>query len=407
LPRVSTGCIACTVILCLLILPSGTALEDGRIGLLYIGCIQRSPPFREMKSDPLFRMTFVVATLRDWAGMPLPDVHRMIRMYMPRTHTDLTENYDVIAMANANRIAVGPHIEKLARGVRDGELGLFMGGGWESFGGTGTAEPAWGDTSIGALLPTNDIIGVWDQSGRPVIDKPDHEFMRSIPWGMSDPEFLWPARWHHNPVTLKMGAEQLAHVKSDKGRNDPLMVTWEIGGRARVFALTSEIHCLSWYGQPWEYAIDVGSNLMIYLDKRPVPQDIVLVHSARSKMFEVETRRSLLVNLLDFCESFGANTQRILESFDEIDSVIAAGVPEYLDLRFEDMLETYGDAEELLKEAEQEAVKLKNRTLTWVYVIEWMGVTGTAMACGFVLWSIMVRRRLYREVSTTRFSGEL
>jgi hypothetical protein len=184
------------------------------------------------------------------------------------------------------------------------------------------------------------------------------------------------------------------------------MVTWEVEG-ARVFALTSEIHCLSWYGQPWEYAIDVGSNLMIYLDRRPVPQDIVLVHSARSKMFEIETRRSLLVNLLDFCESFGANTQRILKRFDEIDSVIAAGVPEYLDLRFEDMLETYREAELLLAKAEEEAIGLKNRTLTWVYLIEWLGVTGTAMACGFVLWSVMVRRKLYRDVRTTRFKGDL
>lgn len=379
------------------------SLENGQIGVLYVGCIQRSPPFREMRSDPLFAMTFVVATLRDWAGMPIQDVHRMIRMYMPRTDRVLNEGYDVIVLANANQMAVGPHIERLARGVSEGGLGLLMSGGWESFGGTGSAEPPWGDTAIGRLLPTNDIIGVWDQSGRPTIDKPDHEYIRSIPWGINDPEFMWPVRWHHNPVTLKPGANRLAHVKSDQGRDDPLMITWDIEGN-RVFALTSEIHTLSWYGKPWEYAVDMGSNLMIYLDDRPVPQDIALVHAARAKMFEVETRRSLLINLLDFCESFGANTQKVRSSFDDIDEIIAAGLPEYLDLRFEDTLGTYREAEELLTEAENEALRVKNRTLMWVYLIEWLAVTGTTMACGFVLWSVMVRRKLYREVRSTRFN---
>jgi len=36
-------------------------------------------------------------------------------------------------------------------------------------------------------------------------------------------------------------------------------------------------------------------------------------------------------------------------------------------------------------------------------VIEWLAVTGTSMVCGFLLWLLMIRRRLYREVRTTRF----
>ncbi len=51
---------------------------------------------------------------------------------------------------------------------------------------------------------------------------------------------------------------------------------------------------------------------------------------------------------------------------------------------------------------EGDAMGLKGRTLLWVYLIEWLAVTGVGMMCGFVLWSTMVRRRLYREVKTTR-----
>ena len=59
----------------------------------------------------------------------------------------------------------------------------------------------------------------------------------------------------------------------------------------------------------------------------------------------------------------------------------------------------------MLGEIEEDAIELKNRALLWVYVIEWLAVTGTGMVCAFVLWSIMVRRRLFKEVRTTRLKG--
>ena len=387
----------------LLEVPFTSALEDGRIGVLYVGCIARSPPFRNMKSDPLFSIGFVQATLRDWAGMSEDEVHRRVRLYMPRTYGDLTEGYDVIVLANANRIAVGHHSEKLRRGVVEAGMGFLMSGGWETFGGAGGAFPPWGETSIGQLLPTKDVIGIWIQEGRLVIDKPDHELIRSLPWDLRDPVLASPIRWHHNPVTVKLGANLLAHALCKGVREDPLMVTWELENKARVFALTSEIHTLCWYGDPWEYCIDFGSNLMIYLDRREVPQDINLVHIVRSKIFEVETRKSLLLSLVEFCESFGANTRKILSSIDDIDVVISTVRPQYLELRFDDVLETYQLVDEMLGETEDDAVNLKNRTLLWVYLIEWLAVTGTMMVCAFVLWSVMVRRMLYKEVQVTSF----
>ncbi len=406
-------CVATVASVLLVLAEIGHGLEDGRIGVLYVGCIARSRPFWLMRSDPLFRMGFVQATLRDWAAVgPMPamseaQVHRMVRMQMPRTYDDLVERYDVVALHNANVLAVSPHIQKMARGVSEGGLGLLMSGGWESFGGTGSSYPPWGGTAVGELLPTEDVVGTWVPSGRLGIDEPRHELISSLPWDLTDLDLTNEVKWDHNLVTLKPGAEQLAHA-TYMGRDDPLMVVWTLDNGARVFALTSEIHRFFWQGgeyrNVWRYAYDYGCNLMIYLDNRPVPQDVGLVHAARAKMFEVETRRSLLVALLEFCESFGASTRSISSSFEEIDSVIAEALPQYLQLQFEEMLESYRVAGEMLARAEEEAVRLKNRTLLWVYVIEWLTVTGTAMVCGFLLWSLMVRRKLYREVRITRFA---
>ena len=101
-------------------LEPASSLGDGRIGVLYVGCVLRSRPFWLMRSDPLFRMGFVQATFRDSAAFgPMParseaEVHRMVRVYMPRTYEDLVSNYDVIVLSDANVFAVGPHIPKLA-----------------------------------------------------------------------------------------------------------------------------------------------------------------------------------------------------------------------------------------------------------------------------------------------------
>lgn len=390
--------------------PSTLSLEDGRIGVLYVGCIARAQPFWMMRSDPLFRITFVQATIRDFMSYgPMPamseaDVHRMVRLYMPRTLTYLVDNFDVTVLFEANIYAVGPHIDKLAKGTYEGGLGMMMAGGWQSFGAFAGYSP-WGETSVGQLLPTEDVLSTWDESmvQRLVIDEPDNELISSIPWNKNDPA-LSGGIWHHNRVTVRPGAELLAHVESGSGYDDPLMVTWELPNGPRTFSLTSEsCRLVAIWANRWEFAYDYASNLMIYLDDRPVPQDIALVHAARSKMFEVNTKRSLLSTLVEFCESFGANTQGMIERFEEMDAVISEALPHYFELRFDEMLETYREVDGMLEQAEDEAVKLKNRTLFWVFVIEWFVVTGTIMACGFVLWSLMIRRRLYREIRTTRF----
>ena len=48
------------------------------------------------------------------------------------------------------------------------------------------------------------------------------------------------------------------------------------------------------------------------------------------------------------------------------------------------------------------AIQAKDNALFWIFVIEWFVVTGTSMVAGALLWSLMVRRRLYREVGETR-----
>jgi uncharacterized membrane protein len=374
--------------------------SDGRIGVLFVG-EPFAPPFYMMLPDPLFDISFVDAHWHASGTLSPEQVHRMIRLYMPRTVGSLINKFDVVVMFCATQDAVGiKYTEMISRSVEEGGVGLFMSGSQEGFGGF-QDKPSWGGTSIARLLPVGVIDGGRTLFGTLVIDRPEHELISSIPWNMKHPVLASTITWRHNTVTLKPGADQLAHTVY-QGVREPLMVTWEVAEQARVFALSSEIHILSTGLTPWKYHYDFASNLVIYLADRPVPQDTEIVSRARTEILRISLRRSILVDLLEFGELFGADTGKILSRIEEVDAVISQANQQFVQLRFEEMLETSKPIESMLEELEQEAMEIKDQALLWVYAIEWLAVTGTALTCAFILWTVMIQRKLYKEVQVTR-----
>jgi hypothetical protein len=51
---------------------------------------------------------------------------------------------------------------------------------------------------------------------------------------------------------------------------------------------------------------------------------------------------------------------------------------------------------------EMDLLEAKDRAFFWIYLAEWLGVLGTGIICAVALWTLMIRRSMYREVSTTR-----
>ncbi len=62
------------------------------------------------------------------------------------------------------------------------------------------------------------------------------------------------------------------------------------------------------------------------------------------------------------------------------------------------------EANDQLNTASEKIWKLKDQALLWVYVTEWLVVSGVGLICGFFLWSVMIRRKLYKEVTVSRLS---
>jgi hypothetical protein len=150
------------------------------------------------------------------------------------------------------------------------------------------------------------------------------------------------------------------------------------------------------------YALDIISNIIWFSTGRELPPDPIRVHELRTNLFNFRLRRSILVNLVDFAEKFGANPTGIYSKLGDVDEQIGESEELYLDWQFNsaaDLVETaMGD----LLSLEDEASDLKDRALLWIFILEWLVTLGVSLIAGTVLWTLMVRRKLYREVGTTR-----
>ena len=138
--------------------------------------------------------------------------------------------------------------------------------------------------------------------------------------------------------------------------------------------------------------------------EKSIPDDITLVHKLRGQVGVYALRVSLLVSLLEFVEDFGANTVSLYDDLDSILAEQAEAEERYRMGEYHLTAELFTEIDELWELLDARALKAKENSLIWVYLIEWLTVSGASLATGAVLWMIMVNRRLYREVTTTKMA---
>ena len=156
----------------------------------------------------------------------------------------------------------------------------------------------------------------------------------------------------------------------------------------------------------WEYYGDYLINMAYLTVGMTIPQDLELSHLVRTELAEYQLQRTVTVSLLEFAEKFGGNVVDLEDRLAETGGRKMEADDLYLDQDYESVLEVMGEVWDQLNAINDDAIKVKDRALTWVYFIEWLTVTGTMLVCGFVLWSLMVRRRAYRAVRTTRLRSQ-
>jgi len=371
--------------------------ETGRIRVLYVGDLIRPSPYPILEAEPFISVT-PAWPVGESLTMDDAMVKKAFRQYIPRTYAFLAEN-DAIVIDNPEvTIFEDQHLMWFKRAVIEGGSGLVMIGGNAGFG--GRPSPPWGPTVVQDILPVLCVTGGWLEPGRVEILKPQQELLSTLPL---DRRWPWMGVAGGNEVKMKNGAELLAQYRGlTASWTNPYWATWDTG-QGRCFAMTCDWSPLGGVlFMKWPYYADFAVNLMMYLSQNPIPRDLALLHQLRSLYVSYRSNKAYLYSVMDFAERVGANMAPANRIVLEADRKQADSVKRYVDYEFEDSLRLLESSLVDLRRASAKAFELKDEAMLWIFLIEWFVITATFALAGSLLWTIMVRRRLYREVVTTR-----
>jgi hypothetical protein len=152
----------------------------------------------------------------------------------------------------------------------------------------------------------------------------------------------------------------------------------------------------------WDWYQDYIIYLIYFGAGKPIPGDLERAHRIREEINTHLDKASLLVSLLEFVENFGASTVKLYEELEEINQLELRAEEFYRMDDYDSASNVFDEIHLAWMELNAKAIRAKQNALTWVYIIEWFTVTATAMIAGSFLWFVMIRRRLYREIGTTR-----
>ena len=372
--------------------------QSGRVRVLYIGdCFGvRSKPYIYMTREPLF----VVTPIPSSTGRIRieEEVRKLMRLYMPRSYREYTEEQDLVILSAMERFYyTAMQLTWFKKGVMEEGQGIMMVGGYHTFGGK-PPSPSWSGTGVEEVLPVQILEAeIHDTGGYPfypVPVDPDHPFCTSLDWGTSRPFYGM------NIVKTKQPAVEV--LRPNRFVTDPLLVYWEVGEGSGI------AHTPDWapgWGEDfmdWVYFPDYVNNMLYLLARLEVPQDLDLIHAVRSALHGHQMELGVIQSMANFVESFGGNSGPIQREISRLGEMEREAYLLYADQEYAMVMARMDEISVEMGGLMARAIDLKNRTLAWVFAIEWLVVTGTFLVGSFVLWSLMIRRRLYREVRATR-----
>jgi hypothetical protein len=154
------------------------------------------------------------------------------------------------------------------------------------------------------------------------------------------------------------------------------------------------------------YAPEILMNMVFWLAGTELIDDVEVFHRIKADFSEFRARRAVLLSLIDFIDNFGANTGEIQEDIVELEDIYREAVEKYLEHDFVQSESALRAGLDGFGEVEEAARREKERALLWVYAIEWLVSSSTFFISSFALWTLMVRRRLYRDVETTKLNAQ-
>jgi hypothetical protein len=208
-----------------------------------------------------------------------------------------------------------------------------------------------------------------------------------------------------NEIIPKAGSDTLAEYRDYMGRwTNPYWTTWDVGEGLSLAQSSDWTPAGGSVLMRWPYYPDYAVNLMIFLSQNPIPTEVDLIHRLRGKYLDYRSTKRYLLSIMDFAEKLGANMAPVYNVITSADDKYDLSVTDYIDYDFEGARDLIESSVEDLQDASGLAFKLKDQVMFWIYLIEWSVLTATLIIAGSVVWTLMVRRRLYKEAESTRFT---
>jgi len=324
-----------------------------------------------------------------------------MRRRLPRSKEDLVSSYDMVVIDAMFAFDMPTQLaEWIVQAVQEDGLGFMMVDDEVTFAGRGIA-PSWYLTPIGEILPVDDQPGYYDWNQRfqimPLAE--DHPLVKGL-----DFSNIWVEA--NNRPSPKPGCTVIAEMSPNSPWNTgvPVMAYWDLG-KGRSFAYIHRWHSETGNFYEWKNHADFLCHLVYFTAQIPIPQNLDQVHTTRSKMAEINTQWLLLLSTMDQADLFGANIEPINHELIPLYTARKEADSLYIYQKFEECLTSLDKLNTELEFLIDKSLDLKNRVMLWIFLIQWLVVSGTSMITGFLLWTIMVRKKLYMEVKTTRLTS--
>ena len=346
-----------------------------------------------------FRILFMRDPLFTHSIYPLPpfiDIaakSKLDRVYYPRTREHLVNGYDLMVFHDIRTAFTPRQVHDLDHAFREEGMNAFCGLclGWDY---------AWEPTILREVLPVTEHGSV-----TPFFRGYQVQFFRD-----RDPVFTPFIELciekvvgdQYCTMEVKQGATIWGMIKPYE---IPWMVSIRPGGRnAGLQWLQSHTFEGWWTEEENPYSMDVATNMIFYSLGIPLIDDIQARREARRLFTNLQSQKSIILSMMEWAESFGAQVTDLNDRLTDLEDDIDTATHAYLQQDYPETINLLGAVSEITRGISNDAVRLKDEALFWVYLSEWLVVTATAIVAGGVVWSLMVRRRMYRTPGSTRLS---
>ncbi len=405
----------------LIALPTISSQTSTPIRIVAIGTVlPMDTPVVHWCADEPMASCSIIPTRLGGATYEAELAQRMIRLYFPRRLDGTTVDIVLFSAGDVVYLTTA-QIAAITRGVEEGV------GAIADVGGTSVISQSiesWIASGIGIIFP-NDVAAVRAGTYGQVTPGYPGYFLSGVPYTIEVREDV-----PRNPfapfvsvgiekvhgyagrnMIAKEGSTILASVKGDYGflrYQTPFSLTWRYeNGRTLTVC--------EWFGHPFwsEYgtliqqcenahAAELFVNLLLYVTDRPLFENIVEIHAIKENIKEYRIRRGNLLSVIEFAATFGANMAPIEDDLDRIAEARASADAFYMEGDYDRASTLLESAVLDLQSSFDRAIDQKNRALTSVYISEWLAVTATLVISGSIVYEVMVKRRAFREVATTR-----